>query len=175
MEIGDALVRIGYDHSLEGDYAAAGPLAEEVWPARFARDGGLILNCSSSVLAGDLDMRSPELLARLRAAAEGRAATLESEARRQVVLALVAALEPIVARIAELTSEIRGALHDHLDGPTFRSLFIDPKSAVCAAAMLAEIGDCRARYPTADALAGDAGVLPRLRLQEGWPRIDASF
>jgi hypothetical protein len=46
--------------------AAAGPLADEAWPARFARDGGLILNCSSSVLAGDLNMRSQELLARLR-------------------------------------------------------------------------------------------------------------
>jgi predicted nucleic acid-binding Zn ribbon protein len=46
--------------------AAAGPLADEAWPARFARDGGLIVNCSSSVLAGDLNMRSPELLARLR-------------------------------------------------------------------------------------------------------------
>jgi transposase len=101
-----------------------------------------------------------ELLARLRAAAEGRAATLESEARRQVVLALVATLEPIVARIAELTSEIRGALHDHVDGPTFRSLFIDPKSAVCAAAMLAEIGDCRDRYPTKTTLAADGGQAP---------------
>jgi transposase len=101
-----------------------------------------------------------ELLARLRAAAEGRAATLESEARRQVVLALVATLEPIVARIAELTSEIRGALHDHVDGPTFRSLFIDPKSAVCAAAMLAEIGDCRDRYPTKTTLGAKGGQAP---------------
>jgi predicted nucleic acid-binding Zn ribbon protein len=46
--------------------AAAGPLADEAWPARFARDGGLILNCSSAVLAGDLSMRAPELLGRLR-------------------------------------------------------------------------------------------------------------
>ncbi len=46
--------------------AAAGPLADEAWPARFARDGGLILNCSSGVLAGDLTMRAPDLLARLR-------------------------------------------------------------------------------------------------------------
>jgi predicted nucleic acid-binding Zn ribbon protein len=46
--------------------AAAGPLADEVWPARFARDGGLILNCTSAVLAGDLTMRAPDLLARLR-------------------------------------------------------------------------------------------------------------
>ena len=101
-----------------------------------------------------------ELLGRLRAAAEGRAAALESEARRQVVLALIGALEPIVTRIAELTSEIRGALHDHVDAPTFRSLFKDPKSAVCAAAMLAEIGDCRDRYPTKTALAADAGQAP---------------
>jgi transposase len=101
-----------------------------------------------------------ELLGRLRGAAEGRAATLETEARRTIVLALVAALEPIVTRIAELTSEIRSALADHVDGPTFRSLFIDPKSAVSAAIMLAEIGDCRARYPTVATLAADGGQAP---------------
>lgn len=101
-----------------------------------------------------------ELLGRLRNAAQGRADTLETEARRQVVLALVATLEPIVQRIAELTSEIRNALTDHPDGQTFRSLFRDPKSAVCAAAMLAEIGDCRDRYPTIAALAADAGQSP---------------
>ena len=104
--------------------------------------------------------RARELLGRLRAAAQGRAGQLESEARRQVVLALVAALEPVVARIAELTSEIRAGLADHPDGPTFRSLFIDPKSAVAAAAMLSEIGDCRDRYPTTAALAADAGQAP---------------
>jgi len=101
-----------------------------------------------------------ELLARLRGAASGRAVQLESEARRQIVLALVAALEPIVQRISELTSEIRGALGDHAAGPTFRSLFIDGKSAVCAAAMLSEMGDCRERYPTVAALAGDSGQSP---------------
>jgi transposase len=101
-----------------------------------------------------------ELLGRLRSAAEGRAAALETEARRQVVLALVAALEPVVARIAELTSEIRAGLHDHTDGPTFRSLFIDPKSAVSAAILLSEIGDCRDRYPTKAALAADGGQAP---------------
>jgi transposase len=101
-----------------------------------------------------------ELLGRLRAGAEGRAGQLESEARRQIVLALVAALEPLVAKISELTSEIRAALHDHVDGPTFRSLFIDPKSAVTAAAMLSEIGDCRDRYPTSRTLAADGGQAP---------------
>jgi transposase len=101
-----------------------------------------------------------ELLARLRGAACGRAAPLESEARRAIVLSLVAALEPIVQRIAELTSEIRAALIDHADGPTFRSLFCDPKTAICPATMIAEIGDCRERYPAVAALAGDGGQSP---------------
>jgi transposase len=101
-----------------------------------------------------------ELLERLRGAACGRAGTLETETRRQIVLALVAALEPIVARIAELTSEIRSALHDHPDGEIFTSLFCDPKTAVCPATILAEIGDCRDRYPTRCALSADAGQTP---------------
>jgi predicted nucleic acid-binding Zn ribbon protein len=46
--------------------AAAGPLADDAWPSRFARDGALILNCTSGVLAGDLTLRAPDLLARLR-------------------------------------------------------------------------------------------------------------
>jgi transposase len=101
-----------------------------------------------------------ELPGRLRGAAHGRAGQLETQARRRIVLALVTALEPIAARIAELTGEIRGALADHPDGRTFRSLFIDPKTAVCPATILSEIGDCRDRYPTVAALAGDAGQSP---------------
>ena len=101
-----------------------------------------------------------ELLAKLRAGAEGRADELELAARRQVVLALVSALEPIVARISELTVQIRHALDAHPDGRTFRSLFIDPDSWLCAASMLSEIGDCRQRYPSYRALAADAGQAP---------------
>jgi len=82
------------------------------------------------------------------------------QARRQLVLALVSALEPIVARISELTIEIRHALDAHPDGPTFRSLFIAADSWLCAASMLAEIGDCRERYPTYRAVAADAGQAP---------------
>jgi len=101
-----------------------------------------------------------ELLKRLRDGAEGRADELETQARRQVVLALVSALEPVVARISELTIEIRHALEAHPDGATFRSLFIAKDSWLCAATMLAEIGDCRERYPTYRALAADAGQCP---------------
>ena len=45
----------------------------------------------------------------------------------------------------------------HPDGEIFTSLFKDPNSFLTAAEMLAEIGDCRGRYPARDALAGDAG------------------
>jgi transposase len=56
--------------------------------------------------------RSPEeLLERMRQAAGGRAGKLEAEARRAAVGGLVAALGPIVAEIADLTAQIRGALH----------------------------------------------------------------
>lgn len=99
-----------------------------------------------------------ELLAKLRAAPAGRAAEQETEARRAIVLALVAALRPIVAKITELTSEIAHRLRTHPDGEIFLSLFRDPKSVVTAAALLSEIGDCRERYPTPDALAADAGM-----------------
>ena len=38
----------------------------------------------------------------------------------------------------------------HPDGPIFLRFFRDPKSVICAAGLLAEIGDNRARYPTRD-------------------------
>jgi transposase len=101
-----------------------------------------------------------QLLARLRNAPQSLAGEAEIEARRAVVLALVAALEPLVSKISELTSEIAHRVHTHPDGPVFLSLFRDPKSVICAAMLLAEIGDCRARYPTPEALAADAGMSP---------------
>jgi len=101
-----------------------------------------------------------ELLGRLRDAPRGRAGDSEIEARRAIVLALVAALKPIVTKISELTREIAHRVRSHSDGHIFLSLFRDPKSVVCAAALLAEIGDCRARYRSAEALAADAGMTP---------------
>ena len=67
---------------------------------------------------------------------------------------------PLVGQISQLTSEIRGAIRAHPDGPIFLSFFRDPKSVVCAAGLLAEIGDNRARYPTDDTLAADGGQAP---------------
>lgn len=106
--------------------------------------------------------RNPgELLVRLREAPAGRAGELETEARRALVLALVAALKPLVEQIKLLTSQIAGALDQHPDGPIFRSLFRDAKSVVTAAELLAEIGDRRERYPSSvplEAIAGQSAV-----------------
>ena len=98
-----------------------------------------------------------ELLAKLRRAPEGRAGALEGQAHRAVVVSLVAALEPIVAQIKQLERQIATAIREHPDGEIFLSLFRSRRSVITAATMLAEIGDCRARYPMRDALAGDAG------------------
>lgn len=114
-----------------------------------------------------------ELLERLRSAPEGRAGALESEARRGAVLGLVAALKPIVTQIAELTSQIAGAVRAHPDSQVFLPLFKDPKSTITAARLVAEIGDDRTRYPTSEALAADAGMAPVAR--ESGKRKVAAF
>jgi len=101
-----------------------------------------------------------ELLGRLRSAPVAIVGDLETDARRAAVIGLIAALRPIVDQIAQLTSQIRGAIHNHPDGPIFLSFFHDPKSVVCAASLLAEIGDNRARYPTSEILAANADQAP---------------
>jgi transposase len=114
-----------------------------------------------------------ELLDRLRRAPQGRTGALETEARRGAVLGLVAALRPIVAQIAELSSQISGAVRSHPDGRVFLPLFKDPKSTITAARLVAEIGDDRGRYPTSEALAADAGMSPVAR--ESGKRKVATF
>ncbi len=63
-------------------------------------------------------------------------------------------------QISLLTSELAHAVRADPDGAIFLLLFRDPKSVVTAATLLAEIGDCRARYPSAEQLAADAGMSP---------------
>jgi len=104
-----------------------------------------------------------ELLQRLRSAPTAVVGELEADARRAAVVGLVGALRPIVAQISELTSQIRGQLRAHPDGPIFLSFFRDPKSVVTAAGLLCEIGDNRARYPHSDTMAADAGQAPVTR------------
>jgi transposase len=73
------------------------------------------------------------------------------------VLTLVAAIGQLAAQINALERKITHAIRQHPDGQIFLSLFRRAGSVICAARMLSEMGDCRARYPNRDALAGDAG------------------
>jgi hypothetical protein len=75
--------------------------------------------------------------------------------RRQLVLGLVSMIKTLGAQITELEGRIASAVHEHPDGPIFLSLF--KGTVLTAAELLAEIADCRARYPAPDTLAGDAG------------------
>jgi transposase len=101
-----------------------------------------------------------QLLERLRRAPAGRAGQVETATRRQIVLALVATLQTMVTQISELDAQIARALDTHPDGEIFRSFFRSRSSVICAATLLAEIGDSRARYPHRDAIAADGGQAP---------------
>ena len=118
--------------------------------------------------------RTPtELLSKLRSAPQAITGELEADSRRAAVLGLTTVLRPIVEQISQLTSQIAGAVRSHPDGAIFTSFFRDPKSVITAAGLLAEIGDNRARYPTNDALAADAGQCP-VTIQSG-KRTNATF
>jgi transposase len=103
--------------------------------------------------------RSPgELLARLRAAPAGLTGTVEAEARRDTVLAMVKVLRALVAAIKDLDRSVVAHLGEHPDGEIFTSL---PRSGrINAAQVLAEWGDCRQAYADAEAVACLAGATP---------------
>jgi transposase len=100
---------------------------------------------------------STALMAKLRNAPRARVGELELAARRQLVLSSVATIRTLNTQIKELERQIRAQVRAHPDGQIFLSLFKSPASVITAAELLAEIGDCRERYPTRDALAADAG------------------
>jgi transposase len=99
-----------------------------------------------------------ELLTRLRAAPASQVGEAEAEASGEVVRALVAVLTPLLAHLQQLSAAITAALPQHPDGRLVQSL---PRSgAVNAAQILAELGDDRARFPTAEQLAAEGGLAP---------------
>jgi transposase len=103
--------------------------------------------------------RSPEaLLERLRAAPAGRAGEAESEAKGELVRALARTLQSLVAEIAKLTSRIEHAIAELPDGKIVMSF---PRAGkICAAQILAELGDVRERFQTPDQLFAEAGLAP---------------
>src|ERR1039458_9225366 len=101
-----------------------------------------------------------ELLRRLHTAPAGLHGPA-APAQAAVTLTLVRVLACLVAEIASLEAQIREQLALHPDGFIFQSL---PRSGcVRAATLLAEIGDCRARFPSPESLAALAGAVPSTR------------
>ena len=102
-----------------------------------------------------------ELLERLRSAPVGRNGELEAEAKGECVRALVAVLKPLVGQVQVMTAAVEHAVTAHPDGLVVTSLFRTGR--VCAAQILAELGDDRARFTSAEHLAAEAGVAPITR------------
>jgi transposase len=125
--------------------AEAAVLDEEAMAAWLAAEG----YCGRTSAAVFLD--------RLRTAPAGLTGP-EAAARRHVTLALLTGIDAIEDQATELSRRIKEALALHPDAPIFTSL---PRAGqVRAAALLAEIGDARGRYPDPQALAAAAGVCP---------------
>ena len=100
------------------------------------------------------------LHARLAAAPRGATGD-HGTAEAHTTRALLAVLVTLVAQIKTLSEQIGEQLAMHADAHIFTSL---PRSGtVRAARLLAEIGDCRGRFPTPEALACLAGVAPSTR------------
>jgi transposase len=103
------------------------------------------------------------LAARLAAAVPGTGHDAHLAAVTRILAGTVAGL---AARIGELEDAIAVQLAAHPDAELFLSL---PRAGTLRAArLLAETGDCRARYPDARALAGAAGVSPVTRRSGKW-------
>jgi hypothetical protein len=100
------------------------------------------------------------LHARLRAAPRG-ATGQQGAAYAHITRALVATLTSLVEQIKILSEQIGAQLAAHADAHIFTSL---PRSGtVRATRLLSEIGDCRGRFPTPEALICLAGVAPSTR------------
>jgi transposase len=100
------------------------------------------------------------LMARLERAPAGVTGE-EAEPLAAVTLAYVAAIRAVRAQIERLEARIAEQLAVHADAAIFQSL---PRSgSVRAAALLAEIGDCRERFPSYESLACLSGAAPSTR------------
>ena len=100
------------------------------------------------------------LHARLTAAPRGATGD-DGQANACITRALLSVLTTLTEQVKTLSGQIAGQLAQHTDAHIFTSL---PRSGtVRAARLLAEIGDCRARFPTPESLACLAGAAPSTR------------
>ena len=115
------------------------------WLSSVGYTGGI----PSGVLYGRIDNAAPGLLG------------AEGAARGRITLGLVAMLETLNAEVQALEHDMEELFRSHPDQRIFASL---PRSGMVRAAnLLAEIGDCRERFPSDDALAALAGASPSTR------------
>jgi len=100
-----------------------------------------------------------ELYARVTDAPAAGLSAEEADGHAACVHALLKAVEAVRSQERELEAEIIERLDAHADAHIFTSL---PRAGhgVRAAALLAEIGDVRARFPDEESLAALAGVAP---------------
>ncbi len=103
----------------------------------------------------------PDVLhARLVAAPRGLTGA-DAALNAHITAAMVALLSSLLDQIKALSAQIDTQLAAHSDAHIFTSL---PRAGrVRAARLLAEIGDCRARFPTPETLTCLAGVAPSTR------------
>ncbi|MGH3630873.1 MAG: IS110 family transposase [Sciscionella sp.] len=100
------------------------------------------------------------LHARLNAAPRGVTGS-DGAAQASVTAALVTVLRTLLEQITTLNAQIDAQLSAHTDAHIFTSL---PRAGrVRAARLLAEIGDCRAKFPTPESLTCLAGAAPSTR------------
>lgn len=109
--------------------------------------------------------RSPEqLLERLHDAATPVCAEAEMEAKGELARSLVRTLAPLVEQIRRLSNRIEHHVASLDDG---RLLMSFPRAGrICAAQILAELGNVRERFDSDEHLAAEAGVAP-LTYQSG--------
>ena len=121
------------------------PARLERWLKSVGYTGGM----AAQTLSGRLDSAAPGLFG------------AEAEARGQITTSLVTTIETLTAEITRIEAQIRTLFDAHPDQEIFASL---PRyGMVRAATLLAEIGDCRERFPTDDTLAALAGASPSTR------------
>jgi transposase len=128
--------------------------AARLTQARFAAFLRRIAYCGRKPVA--------ELFARIHDAPPAGLSAAEADGHAVCVLALLRAIETTRRQERELQAEIIERLDAHADAHIFTSL---PKAGrgIRAAALLAEIGDVRSRFPDEEALAALAGVAPVTR------------
>jgi transposase len=145
----DSDVAIAFLHRYPTQHAAA-----TLTQARFAAFLRRIAYCGRKPVE--------ELFTRVHAAPPAGLKQTEADGRAVCVLGLLRAIKAVRREERELEAEIIERLDTHADAHIFTSL---PRAGhgVRAAALLAEIGDVRSRFPDEESLAALAGVAPVTR------------